>query len=210
MLTPQRKVGKNAPRLVLRNGRLWRDMKFTLTYDGELLSASDKHTRVKNKNEIRFELADQIAGLYTDGDFARFGLGRDEDLTCGRVYSGIIFIPLVSRQMNASCRLAIKFMRNERPGEIVHGGDLDNRIKTLLDALRMPQHGSEVLKSVAPEWVTRPHGEEQEGICPCLLEDDSLVTELVLESATIMTRLPKNHVRLVIEVELRPFDFRTG
>jgi hypothetical protein len=39
------------------------------------------------------------------------------------------------------CRLAITFLRREDPGAVVHGGDIDNRLNTLLDALRMrPGH----------------------------------------------------------------------
>ena len=47
------------------------------------------------------------------------------------------------------------------------GGDIDNRIKTLIDALRIPSGGE-----IPDEWVP------DEGDTPlfCLLEDDKLVS----------------------------------
>jgi hypothetical protein len=188
----------------LKNGRLWRDVKFSLTYDGQLLSASDKHTRVKNKNEIRFHLAAQLWPVYCNGDFSRFQLDENTIPDAGREVNKVVFAPILARKMNASCRLAIKFLRNEQPGQIVHGGDMDNRLKTLFDALRLPENDNEVLTGLAlPTYLS-----DGQGVCVCLLEDDSLITELSVETVTIMTPLPKSHVRLIIDVELRPFDFR--
>lgn len=203
----QEKVGIKAqefyaPKIVLRNGRLWRDVKFSLTYDGELLSANDKRSRLTNKNQIRFELAAQLWRIYVAGDFRRFQLDHETIPDAGCDYHGIGFAPLLTRKMNAACSLDIRFMRNEQPGQIVHGGDLDNRLKTLLDALRVPTHDNEVQPQLMPEWM----GKDGPPICVCLLEDDSLITDLAVHTSTIMTPLPKNHVRLVIDVEFRPFD----
>jgi hypothetical protein len=35
--------------------------------------------------------------------------------------------------------LNILFLRADIPGKVVQSGDIDNRLKTLFDALRMPQ-----------------------------------------------------------------------
>lgn len=192
------------PRLTLAaDGRLLRDVKFSLTYDGELLSGSDKHNRLPNKNRIRFSLCDQLAPVLMEGDFSRFGFDATTIPDAGRKLVGIGFVPILTRTMNASCGLAIKFMRSEQTGHIVHGGDMDNRLKTLFDALRMPENESEVLKELAPERYLQKDGL----LCACLLEDDALITDLSVSTARLMTPLPRGHVRLVIDVEFRPSDF---
>lgn len=192
------------PIIQVRNGRLWRYVKFSLIYDGELLSATDKHSRVRNKNEIRFNLARQLRQVYSTADFPRFQLDHATIPDSGRMVRGIGFVPLLTRKMNASCNLSINFMRNEKPGQIVHGGDIDNRLKTLFDALRLPEYASEVLSELMPESENK---DDPMPLCFCLLEDDSLITDLSVNTATIMTPLPKGHVRLVIAVEFQPFDF---
>jgi hypothetical protein len=192
----------------VRDEKLWKDMKFSLTYDGELLSASDKHNRLPNKNRIRFEIADQLWPLYCQADFSRFQLDHESIPNAGVGFQGIAFAPILTRKMNAACRLNIRFMRSEHPGSISHGGDLDNRLKTLLDALRLPQAETEVLPALAPRRFLEPQeGEKVADVCLCLLEDDALVTELAIETVMLMKPLPRNHVRLVMDVEFRPFDF---
>src|SRR5579862_2503966 len=47
--------------------------------------------------------------------------------------------PLVRKSLDLNCELQILFLRQQDPGELVsQGGDIDNRVKTLLDALRVP------------------------------------------------------------------------
>ena len=49
------------------------------------------------------------------------------------------YLPLVRRSLGLACDLDIVFLRKGDPGATVsQGGDLDNRIKTLFDGLRMP------------------------------------------------------------------------
>lgn len=183
---------------------MWRDVKFSLTYDGELLSATDKHSRNKNKNEIRYELSKQLYEVWILGDFERFQLDEKRMYEVATNIHELYFVPLLARKMNASCHLSIKFMRAEHPGSIVHGGDLDNRLKVLLDALRMPQNNSEVLPNLVPAGISYL---EPEHPCVCLLEDDSLVTNLSVDTVRILTPLPRNHVRLVMDIEFKPLDF---
>jgi hypothetical protein len=185
-----------------------RDVKFSLTYDGELLSATDKHSRVQNKNKIRFDLAEQLWPVYCQANFSRFQLDDQTIVDAGCGFHDIAFAPILTRKMNASCSLAIKFMRNEHPGQIVHEGDMDNRLKTLFDALRLPGNDDEVLLDLVPPRYRKvaPDAPTPD-VCICLLEDDSLITDLSVATVVIMTPLPKNHVRLVIDVEFRPLDF---
>ena len=186
--------------------RLSRKVRFTLTYDGRLLSAGDKHTRVRNKNEIRFHFTNQLEAVASHADFSRVDTrvrlpseSKQPIVYSIRRFHGLNFIPLVARRTGASCALTIKLMRPEPPGQIVHGGDLDNRLKTLLDALRLPQNENEVLPSLAQKG--------SDALYTCLLEDDSLITELSVSTVLLLPSAPKNYVRLIIDIELRPFDF---
>jgi hypothetical protein len=107
---------------------------------------------------------------------------------------GRTFRPLVRESYALHCGLKIQFQRKEPPGRVYQGGDIDGRIKTLLDALTMPQHLEQVLVDPdAPATIF------------CLMEDDSMVSGLQVESERLLTdqNHPKDHVRLNIEVDVR-------
>lgn len=87
------------------------------------------------------------------------------------------FIPLVTRPHELTCELEIRWGRRERAGSLVHdGGDLDNRLKNLLDALRMPHNDDEI------KGLQKSFGDES---MVCLLEDDSLITKISIETYRI-------------------------
>jgi hypothetical protein len=105
------------------------------------------------------------------------------------------FQPLVRNTFALHCGLKIGFLRQEAPGTVYQEGDIDGRIKTLLDALTMPQHAEQVLEKIGNhEYPIR-----------CLLEDDSLVSGLEVESERLLTgqNYPLDYVRLTIEVDVR-------
>jgi hypothetical protein len=81
------------------------------------------------------------------------------------------FIPLVSNLGGFACSLDILFLRRDNPGNMIRsGGDIDNRIKVLLDGLRMPENDAE-LGGI-------PIDSQAENPFFCLLEDDNLITKL--------------------------------
>jgi hypothetical protein len=102
------------------------------------------------------------------------------------------------------CSLEILFLRRDYPGGVISAGDLDNRIKTLIDALRMPKGASELVGNEQPA----------EGETPffCLLEDDKMVTALSVETDNLLdfshdrSDRDRRQVKLIITVELRPYD----
>lgn len=78
------------------------------------------------------------------------------------------FVPLVNEHMHLVADLQVHLLRSEPPGSVkAQSGDLDNRIKTLLDALRMPRVADEIPTNDAPSTDERPFF--------CLLEDDALI-----------------------------------
>jgi hypothetical protein len=95
-------------------------------------------------------------------------------------------------------------LRREKPGQLIGiCGDLDNRIKVLFDALRVPQDDNEVRGLMPIEQENPMRGR----FLLCLTEDDSLITgfrvttDRLLEPAQSVSE--QNNVRLVINVEIK-------
>ncbi|MFN3462673.1 MAG: hypothetical protein ACK4X1_01225 [Terricaulis sp.] len=109
------------------------------------------------------------------------------------------FIPLVRESLALKCALRILFMRKEEPGGIVNRGDIDNRLKTLLDALSMPNI-------------------DQEKRCPTrdmptytLLENDRDIVAIDIDTRQLLSRpgSHRNEVRLIIDVDVRVAEARS-
>ena len=114
---------------------------------------------------------------------------------------GYRFVPLVRDEISLLCSLSILFLRRDIPGSALSAGDIDNRIKTVIDALRRPRHANELVGSETPAAGEDPFF--------CLLEDDSQVSHLEVETDTLLDpptddRSDDSRARLVVTVELRP------
>lgn len=112
---------------------------------------------------------------------------------------GYNFVPLARESEHLSCALRITLLRRDPPGGIYNLGDIDNRIKTVLDALRRPRNPQEVPR--------RPLLDEHPMYV--LLEDDRLVTHLEVETDTL--HLPPtvkaddaSLAHVIINVDVRP------
>jgi hypothetical protein len=83
---------------------------------------------------------------------------------------GVEFVPLITEKWKLVCELDIFLLRPGHPGKVIsHAGDLDNQIKVLLDALRLPANKSE---------MPIPPGASNPSRIYCLLEDDKLITSI--------------------------------
>jgi hypothetical protein len=117
---------------------------------------------------------------------------------------GYKFVPLVNNHLKMSCGLDILFLRRDMPGvPLIHsGGDIDNRLKVLFDALRVPEKCDEVAGEVkAPD---------EDPYFFCLLEDDALITDVSVTTDALLTPFEKDtqdDVHLVVKVKVRPTDF---
>jgi hypothetical protein len=109
------------------------------------------------------------------------------------------FVPLVCQEFSLLCELDILMLRNDKPGGVMKSRDLDNRLKVLFDALRMPQNSNELAgedfqKDEDPMFV--------------LLQDDSLISSVSVETDELLS--PANdddsQVRLTITVNLKPYN----
>lgn len=119
---------------------------------------------------------------------------------------GFRFVPLISNLDGVACALDILFLRRDARGSLIKsGGDIDNRIKVLFDALRMPQ-ASEELKGSKPDQDEDPFF--------CLLEDDKLITEVKVTTDKLLAPTgPSQHfndVHLVMHVRTLVLEAREG
>lgn len=118
--------------------------------------------------------------------------------------NGYRFVPLVRQELSLSCALSILVLRRDVPGSLLTAGDLDNRIKTLIDGLRLPKAGNELRGNETP-------GQDEDPFY-CLLEDDNLITQFAVETDTLLdpptgnTEIDRRQVRILITVDLKPYD----
>jgi hypothetical protein len=63
-------------------------------------------------------------------------------------------------------------MRPDDPGAIVQRADIDNRLKTLFDALRCPANAQQIPDG----WMPTPEDQPLH----CLLDDDRLITHSLM------------------------------
>jgi hypothetical protein len=194
-------------------------MKFKLTYEGLLFGASTNNTRAAHKHEMRKRFHPQLKRLwetapalkdwidYPNSTYSeKGGIPRRDNLAnhFSKV-SGYRFCPLITKGLGVHCDLDIVFLRTEPPGQIINSGDIDNRLKTIFDALRMPATVAE-LGGHSPDPGEDPFY--------CLLEDDNLVSNLSIQTATLLQPTgddyDPNDSRLLISVTMQPHTLGIG
>jgi hypothetical protein len=172
-------------------------MEFRLVYRGPLKSKGSP----KDKQAIRRVIHPQLRELWNRSplrDYSAY-LGSPshpaQTISLLTPLKPFQFIPLVSSKLHLVAELDILFLRPDEPGRLLsQGGDIDNRLKTLLDALRMPKTKSE-LGNASPTDDEEPFH--------CLLEDDSLVTKVALTTDRPLEPSNTNDVLLLIHVRAR-------
>jgi len=123
-------------------------------------------------------LAPAPAGLNVGPGIAAAQQGAHSELFYKFSIGRYTFIPLVTRLHGLVCEIDITFLRRDEPGAIINtGGDIDNRLKTLFDALRIPHQAGELGRSTNP-------GDPLEIFC--LLEDDVLITRLRVQTGRLI------------------------
>jgi hypothetical protein len=150
-------------------------MEFRLTYNGRLKSRASATAR--DKHGIRKKLHPQLRALWSRDPLVNLARLADPhtpraegQISLVERVGAFALVPLASRQWFTVADVDVLFLRRSPPGQLIgHGGDIDNRMKTLFDALRVPN---------AAEL---PNGEipaEDEEPFYCLLQDDALITTL--------------------------------
>jgi hypothetical protein len=111
------------------------------------------------------------------------------------------FLPLVRESLALICGVKVLFLRKEAPGSLIlQGGDVDNRVKTLFDALSAPPHDENVLDDPTAEYPMY-----------CLCQSDALITSVEVKTDRLLTKpnSPVDQVHLVVEVDVRVVQVQT-
>jgi hypothetical protein len=174
-------------------------MEFTLIYDGPLKANGSP----KDKQTIRRTIHHQFKALWQQTPLNSYhdNLTRNpsgKKVSILREIGNFTFAPLVNTEFRIVAELNIKFLRPEAPGSVItQGGDIDNRLKTLFDALRMPKVESEIPSG------DYPHSDENPFFC--LLEDDNLITSVSVKTGRLLkiAEIPSK-VHLFIDVKTKP------
>jgi len=179
-------------------------MKFTLVFQGRLPASGNK-SKTKDVAEIRAKLSPQMETLWNTHKALEEMRGaahvRDpaDPLNFIPLFGALqvgesTYTPLVRSSLHLACDLNILFLRQEDPGSLIsQGGDIDGRIKTLLDALRMPSADEDRAAGVV--------GMNQHVV----MENDALVTSLKVDTERLLfpQTTHQHEVHLVIEVGIR-------
>ena len=114
-----------------------------------------------------------------------------------RIVGAHTFVPLATSWNRTIVQLSITMLRPGSPGQVVHsGGDIDNRLKTLLDGLRMPATVAEIPADAKVTTLNEP--------LYCLLEDDALIGALSVTTDRLLDRPAKqSEVLALIHVVTR-------
>ena len=119
---------------------------------------------------------------------------------------GYRFVPLISKEFGIACSLDILFLRRDGPGNLIRsGGDIDNRIKVLFDALTVPTYNEQV-HGMPPEKGEDPFF--------CLLEDDNLITDVKVTTDRLLLPAKEDEhihdVHLTLHVVTKIIDMSKG
>ena len=181
-------------------------MRFTLYYRGPLKS----NRGAREKQELRRHFHAQLRELWTHTPLAGFH-GKFLDLTKNDLSTNVIravgpfsFAPLVCEKLSVVAELQITLFRPQSPGALVgSGGDIDNRLKTVLDALKVPSEPNALPADDVPLPGEDPFF--------TVLEDDKLITELGVTTERLLEPgLDPNEVLLLIAITIRHVEVYMG
>ncbi|MCL2017596.1 MAG: hypothetical protein FWG80_02385 [Alphaproteobacteria bacterium] len=152
-------------------------MKFKLLYFGELRTNPKK--RAQHVTDIRMHFHHQLKKLVEHSPWNNLQKYMMPNPTKSPVSTkrvgGVDFNPIITPNLKLIAELDIQLLHPEIVG--VARADIDNRIKTLLDALRCPQNDHEIgenqPKNIGPVYT--------------LLDDDHLVTKLSVNTSHFLS-----------------------
>jgi len=163
----------------------------TFKYKGRLPAVNDQNKRHSEKQQIRRQLHPQIASFMEDPPNPIFLLSESsERVTIG----AFTFQPIICRRHKLRCKIDLVIFSRDPFGSVIQNADLDNRLKTLFDALRPPRSIDELPKGDVPG--------DDESLFWTLLQDDSLITDLSVRSEILYTPLQRDERRSDIEMNI--------
>jgi len=157
-------------------------MKFRLIFEGAI--PPRPRSSLAEIHHIRLKLAPQLEALWNFDPLAgeakewiRHPLENPGEYAILEQRGSSVFAPLISKRNDLQCELDVTFLRQQASGQLIgDGGDIDNRVKTLLDALSVPPPAqADQFSDIGPSRLVY-----------CLLQDDALVTKLAVETDRLL------------------------
>jgi hypothetical protein len=189
-------------------------MEFRLTYAGSLLAQrNDKRIaeRSLHIHEIRKVFHKQLKALWekhpvlNDKAWTRAGVIGSSMMMEKFPQDGFLWFPMATRRNGLVCKLEILMLREGQPGKALY--DIDNRLKTIFDALRKAGSPNELGAGTSRGQQTPDPDENPFYV---LLEDDSLITHVAVTTDTLLEPVDgvpaDDAVRLVLDVTIRPYN----
>ena len=97
--------------------------------------------------------------------------------------------------LHLTAELDVLLLRPESAAGPIVRGDIDNRLKTLLDALSAPAHAQQVPEGARATSVDQP--------LHTLLQDDRLITRVTVETDRLLERAPTDWNRVILRVTVK-------
>lgn len=173
-------------------------MEFCLHYSGRLRSQD----RAAGKHKIRQELHEQICALAKCDAFAGLllddlqGKRKPGERAMYTEHAGKRYWFLIPEHLKIAVDINITILVPHDVGVVVHnGGDIDNRVKTLFDSLRVPAAPSEIPASDDFDY--------SKGGMYCLLQDDKLINRVSIQTYRDYAPHSRDSVRCQIEIKTR-------
>ncbi len=164
---------------------------------GELRSSGNRNKRSKeslkeHKHNIRIYFHNQLKLLWEDESMESLRKFVDKGDYPVKEIKNIKFIPLVIKNFYVELDI-IMLVPSLQWASLFSKGDLDNRIKTLLDALRVPSNEEELPTNFS--YNPNPFY--------CLLEDDSLISHISISKYGWWRKDKNKEVSLIINVKMK-------
>lgn len=137
-------------------------------------------------------------------DFAVLGghehIPVSEYLASNHIVGDYSLVPLVAEEFGVTCSVDVLLFQHGHHEGVFKAGDLDNRIKTLIDGLKKPLKVNAFGDHKKPTRTEKPFF--------CLLEDDSMISSFSVKSdqffATTPTQKDEHYVKAVLAIKVRP------
>ena len=149
----------------------------------------------------------QVRALSGGSLYSGLGTLGDKSLpyneAIGNLYrqNGYRFVPIAREDAGLRCGLDILFLRSDGFHSPVTAGDLDNRVKTIIDALKRPKNANEL----------KDYSGEDDSLFYVLLDDDDLLDALTVETGELLSPNPSGDHRnprwskIVVNVTITPY-----
>lgn len=155
----------------------------TLVYQGPLKA----NGRAEHKAELREHFSKQLRRLYEREMLAEHIRDHIQE-ACVRQVAGASYTSLANKTFGLHARIDVTMLSVENAGIFsATQGDIDNRLKTLFDALSIPPESqAATIKLALPD------------ITVCLVEDDRLIRDVRVRVGELLLPVDDNSTVLVV------------